>query len=265
MKWLLDGPIGCFDVESTGLDVETDRVVTACVGVLNPGSPWVTKAESWLLNPGVDISTEATKVHGVTNETAWADGDRPEVALDQIGYELATMMMTWTPVVVMNGAYDFTILDRELRRYDLLTLEERLNRPVGPVVDIYVIDKWLDPFRSGRRKLVDLCTHYGVRIDGAHDSTFDATAAARVGWRMASMTQWEPTRLLEFFGSRRRPSEVADRFVEVGALSSKELHARQVGWRVEQQDSLREYFVSHGASADDVDDEWPMRRWKGTP
>lgn len=261
MKWLLDGPIGCFDVESTGLNVESDRIVTACVGMLKPGTPWVTDVTTYLINPGVDISPEATKIHGITNEQA-RGGEQPLVALGLIASELEAMM-PWVPVVVMNGAFDFTMLDRELRRYNHPTLDERLDRSVGPVVDIYVIDKWLDPYRSGKRKLTDLCIHYGVRIEGAHDATFDATAAARVAWRMGSMTQWEPAKLREFFRNRREPGEVADRFAEVGSLSSEELHACQQGWRSEQQDSLREYLASQGKPIDDVNGEWPMRGWGG--
>jgi DNA polymerase-3 subunit epsilon len=50
------------------------------------------------------------------------------------------------------------------------------------VVDPLVIDKWLDRYRKGSRKLEAICAHYGAVLDEAHDADFDAHRgrAARV-------------------------------------------------------------------------------------
>ena len=48
-----------FDTETTGVDVERDRIVTACVGVGDPKlGTWHPK--KWLINPGIEIPAEAT-------------------------------------------------------------------------------------------------------------------------------------------------------------------------------------------------------------
>lgn len=230
-----------FDVESTGIDVEADRIVTACVALVKPTPipPWEVQSKSWLIDPGIDIPEGATAVHGITTVQAKEHGEQPGPALDLIAAELALALTAGVPIVGMNLAYDLTMLDRELRRHRLPTLPDRLDgRPLSPVVDVLVLDKQVEPRRRGSRKLVDLCAVYGVRIDGAHDSTFDAVAAARVAWR------------------------ICQRYPAIGAMPLAELHKAQVRWRAEQQASLADYFRRIGKDASDVDGSWPMREMR---
>ena len=71
------------DTETTGVDVETDRIVTACVGIGDPKlGTW--HPREWLINPGVPIPDEAAAIHGVTTEKARAEGVDPVVALAEI-------------------------------------------------------------------------------------------------------------------------------------------------------------------------------------
>lgn len=266
MKWLLDGPLACWDVESTGVNVHEDRIVTACVGTLGtpqPGTPWQVDTRSWLLDPGVDIPAEATAVHGITTEQAREHGEKPEGALDIIGHDLARLFLARIPVVGMNVVFDFTILDRELRRHGLPTVDERIGAPIGPVVDILVLDKYLDPYRKGGRKLTDLCQFYGVRIDGAHDSAFDALAAARVAYRIAQRTQLSADEVASMYLARNKPREVAARFAELGAMTAQDLHDAQVGWREFQCDGLRAYFDNKGQAHDGIPGDWPQLPWTG--
>jgi len=257
MKWFIAGPIGCFDCESTGISVAEDRIVTATVGLLQPGTPWNVDVKSYLIDPGVDISPEATAVHGITNEYAKEHGEEPGIALDLIAHDLARIFLAHIPVVVMNGVFDFTLADREFRRYNLPTLEERLGRLIGPVVDVLVLDKWLDPYRKGGRKLTDLCAQYGVKIDGAHDSAFDALAAARVAYRMALLSQDFQAASAAYVYKRRNPLEIVERLATLGAMSMIDLHLAQVRWRREQCDSLRAHFDRNGTAHDGVPGDWP--------
>jgi DNA polymerase-3 subunit epsilon len=166
-------------------------------------------------------------------------------------------------VVGCNLAFDFTILDRELRRHRLPTLEERLGRPIGPALDVYVIDKHVDPYRPGKRTLTDLCKTYAVRIDGAHDATFDAMAAARIAYRIAQMTGLSVDDLCSVFRGRRKPTEVAMAFEQLGRLSLTDLHLAQVEWRREQCDSLRKHFDAEGTPHNGVPGEWPLIPYRG--
>ena len=66
MKINLDRPICFFDLETTGAKVGKDRIVEIAVLKVD-----IEKSESqkvWRINPEMEISFQATAVHGITNE-----------------------------------------------------------------------------------------------------------------------------------------------------------------------------------------------------
>lgn len=160
-----------FDVETTSPEPEEARIVSAAVVFVGGGSP--TFKWSVLVNPGVEIPQEAIDVHGITNERAQAEGRDPQEALIEIG-----MMLEHRPadsaLIICNAPFDMTVGAREMERHGLPEL--RSDRIVDPLM----LDRHLDRYRKGSRKLLDTCEYYGIRLDGAHDATFDAIAAARL-------------------------------------------------------------------------------------
>ncbi|MCX4540463.1 3'-5' exonuclease [Streptomyces sp. NBC_01565] len=225
MSWHL-GRMAGFDLETTGIDVEQDRIVTACVVQCGGGQP--TQSATWLADPDIDIPAEAEKVHGISTARARAEG-RPgaEVVADVLA-ALGQAITAGIPVVAMNARYDLTLLNREARRHSLAPL------PAGfPVIDPYVIDKHIDRYRKGGRKLTDLCAHYGVPIGDAHTADADAVAACRVAWRIGNT----------------RP--------DLAALPLATLHGQQAAWAAEQAASLQEYFRRKTPDAV-VRGEWPL-------
>jgi DNA polymerase III subunit epsilon len=255
----LSVPRRAVDTETTGISVETDRIVTACTALLRPNTPtWDQELTSHLIAVDMDIPDEATAVHGITTKFARDNGQPAAEVLDLVAADLARAMLAHIPVVVCNGVFDFTILDRELRRHGLPTVDERLGHPIRPVIDVLVLDKHIDQYRKGGRKLVDLCQHYGVTIAGAHDSTFDALAAARVAYRIGLLSRYEPKYLLQVYQGRREPLEVVDRLVALKGMALRDLHAAQMEWRRDQCDGLRAYFNSKGIEHDGVPGDWPV-------
>lgn len=176
-----DFPMVGFDLETTGIDPEADRVVTACVGAAGASRPWA--ATNWLLRQTQPIPEAATAIHGITTEQANEHGMSTQLALTQIRDSLYEAWADWSIVCGFNIAYDMTLLDRDLRRHGLTGFEVR-----GPILDGYVIDKQIDPYRKGSRKLVDVCTHYGITLNeaDAHGAEADALAATRLAWKLAS-------------------------------------------------------------------------------
>ncbi|WP_341719995.1 exonuclease domain-containing protein [Micromonospora sp. FIMYZ51] len=242
MTWHL-GEMAPFDTESTGTDVENDRIVSATVARIRPGKP--VDVHSHLIAVDVDIPQAATDVHGITTEHARANGQPAGVVLDQVAGALADAMLADVPVVGSNLAFDFTLLDRECRRHGVSTVEQRLGRPIGPVVDVFVIDKALDRFRPGKRQLDALCQQYGVRLDGAHDAEADALGAARVAYRIGQRAQRalaEPLDVMDMYSDRRYPENIVRGFQEFGKLTLAEVHAAQVGWYAEQAEGLAQYW-----------------------
>ncbi|MGC2997764.1 3'-5' exonuclease [Streptomyces sp. G35A] len=232
MSWIT-GPLAAFDLETTGTDVETDRIVTAAVVRLEPDGA-VSTERTWLLDPEVVIPEEAAAIHGITTEQARAQGDPAPTAVEEITQAVAEVLRAGTPLVVMNARYDLSLLDRECRRYGLESLGERLGAVPSPVVDPLVIDKHVDKYRKGKRALHALCAYYGVPLDDAHDARADAVAAARVVRRM---------------GEKHRP---------IGMMSPTDLHDLQVRAAAEQSASLQAYLRRTMNPTAVVEPSWPV-------
>ncbi|MET9443032.1 3'-5' exonuclease [Streptomyces sp. NPDC006610] len=232
MGWS-SGPLLAFDLETTGTDVETDRIVTAAVVRLDPGGG-VAQERTWLLNPGVAIPEQASAIHGISTDHARARGASPGSAVEEIARAVAEGMRSGIPLVVMNARYDLSLLDRECRRHGVASLSERLGDGPLPVVDPLVIDKHVDKYRKGRRALHALCAHYGVPLDDAHDARADAVAAAQVVRRMA------------------------ERHRSVAAMSLEDLHDLQVRAAAEQSASLQAYLRRTADPAAVVESAWPL-------
>ena len=248
-KWANMPCLG-FDLETTGIDAHEDRIVTAAVVKIRPDQrPQVT---TWLANPGIDIPDEAAEVHGITTEHAQKHGQDPAQVLFELTGRIALAMGHGIPVVAFNAAYDLTMLEAENRRHGIDTLHSRVSpKPVGPVIDPMVLDKYVDPYRKAvcannkqpcscgavDKKLTSLCLHYGVQHTGAHDAAGDALAACRLFPRIIA----------------RHPEKF--RGFTIGAL-----HQAQIGWRSEQMTSLRRYFDRAGIEHDGCNGEWPLMR-----
>ncbi|MFA5850502.1 MAG: 3'-5' exonuclease [Bacteroidales bacterium] len=66
MKLNLKNPILFFDIESTGLNVATDRIVEISALKVMPNGDQEIKTRR--INPTIPISPEAQKIHGISNE-----------------------------------------------------------------------------------------------------------------------------------------------------------------------------------------------------
>ncbi|WP_442923501.1 3'-5' exonuclease [Microbacterium sp. KUDC0406] len=226
-RWLTR--VGVFDLETTGVDVEADRIVTAHVGVLDARGREIA-ARSWLADPGIPIPEGATAVHGIGTDHARAHGRPPAEVVEQITRALRSLFAQGVPVVAYNASYDFSLLAHECGRHGI----EPLDHP-GPVIDPLVIDKAYDRYRPGKRTLEVVAAHYAVPLDGAHEASADAIAAGRVAQALA------------------REFALPD--------TAGELHTRQVGWARAQAASLTEYFVRIGRldPEETLDGTWPVR------
>jgi DNA polymerase-3 subunit epsilon len=242
-----DGRLCGFDCESTGLDVESARIVTAAV--LARGGP-APETLTLMADPGIEIPEEATAVHGISTATAQAYGAPPRDVLEAIRATLATSIEAGWPLVVFNARFDLTLLDRELRRHGFDPL------PFARVVDPMVIDRHRDRFRRGSRKLVALCAHYGVTLDDAHDATADALAACRLAYRLGQRG-----------GVVRRVRDAQEAREKMRLVAEWErcqedvtvLHECEVRWAREQALGLREHFALTGtADPESVALDWPM-------
>ncbi len=232
-----------YDLETTGINPLEDRIVTAFVGLMNESGELL-QGKEYLVNPGVEIPAGAQAVHGISNEVAATGQDPADAVADMLSIIKLECATNGLPLIGANVSYDLSMLLAETQRHLPHASEaaEELLREIS-VVDTYVIDKKMDKWRRGSRKLIDTAAHYGVELseEEAHGAPADAIAAGRIALALL----------------RQYPQIAPPR------LSFRELTRSQADWKKEQAASLQDYFRAKGGKPDAiVSGEWPLQTTK---
>jgi len=219
--------LAAFDLETTGVDVRTARIVSACVVELDPAGQVVAR-QDWLVDPGVPIPEGASRIHGITTERARADGVAAVEGVSSILEAVRGVLDRGVSLVIYNAPYDLTLLAFEAHRYGFEAFTPQ------PIVDPIILDKQVDRYRKGKRTLDLTAAFYEVPLIDAHDAGADAIAAARVA------------------------QAIGARYPEL-PKSPLDLHRAQIGWAAEQQASFARYM------REKVDPKWTSDRpaWPG--
>ena len=224
-----------FDIESTGINPMSDRIVT--FSVISQDDDMVQTLYEWTIDPGVDIPQGASDVHGVTTEMAQRDGRPPKEVLPEIlavlNYELQFEDAVLT---AYNCPFDLTMLREEYKRHGIIpedsTYVEDLVAYVG-IIDPLVIDKSVNKYRRGSRKLIDVAEHHGFSLTNAHNSTADVEATIFLADKFLTMFKDKAT---------------VEQLMELQAVA-----------KAEQAESLSEYFKKQGREDWEVDGSWPIQ------
>lgn len=224
-RWYLSD-WGSLDCETTGLSVEDDRIVQAGIAWCNRGGAYETRT---LLADagGATIPAEAFEIHGFQTAYVHRIGRPVWKVAQTITALLARMAADSVPLVVANAPYDLTMIDRELARNGLPSLLDQVGNDLH-VLDPLVLDRAMDRFRPGRRRLQDLCEVYDVEHRTLHRADADAEAAATVTFRIIS------------------------EYPELREMDLPTLHKQQAIWAAEQAGNRAR---RHGTP---VDGRWPM-------
>ncbi|MEV0964009.1 MULTISPECIES: 3'-5' exonuclease [unclassified Streptomyces] len=233
MTWHHEPLVG-FDLETTGTDPLSARIVTAAVVTVDGDG--TVRRRTWLADPGIRIPAQATAIHGISSERAAAEGRPAGDVAAETASVLAGHWARGVPVVAYNAAFDLTLLAAELRRHGLPPL-----RDPAPVVDPYTIDRAVDRYRRGKRTLEAVCAEYGVVLDDPHEASADALAAVLVA------------------------RAIADRHPSVAALTPSDLHARQIRWYAEWAADFQSFLRRKGEKDAVVDGSWPLRAPASVP
>lgn len=120
MELNLKRPIAFFDLETTGLNTTTDRIVE--ISILKINADGKEEQRTWLLNPEMPISAESSEVTGYTDEMV-ADKPTfkekaPEIAQfignsDLAGYNILKFDLPILVEEFLRVDYDFDIKGRE--------------------------------------------------------------------------------------------------------------------------------------------------------
>lgn len=160
----LERPLVSFDLETTGLNVQRDRIVEiSCVKIYPNGEREV---KTRRLNPEQPISAEATEVHGIRDEDV---ADEP--TFEQVGRSLFSFVEDCDLTGFNLSSFDLPILAREFDRLGL-----GFPAPNTRVVDSRRIFIAKEP----RTLQAAFALYCGRELDGAHSAEVDAIAAAEV-------------------------------------------------------------------------------------
>lgn len=222
------GPLASYDCESTGLNVDTDRIVTAALVRSNGDTlRWISDAD------GMEVSTDASGIHGYTTDVIRAHGRPAKEVVEQITDAIASELSAGAALVVMNAPFDLPMLNAECARHGVPTVADRIGRPVSPVVDPLVLDRAADRYRKGKRNLETLAAHYGVELTDAHQADADAQAALGVA------------------------RAIAEEYEEL-QVPARVLH----GWQIKMHERWAANFQAHlrrKGQSDVIDGTWPIR------
>jgi len=226
-----DGPLVGFDLETTGVDPFEDLPVSYALVHTERGT--VTDTRTALVDPGRPIPAGATAVHGISTERARREGQPLEDAVDSVARALLAASASRVPVVGMNVRFDLTMVDTCLRRAGRASLAA--SGWCGPVIDLLVIDRHVDRWRAGSRRLGDLCAHYGVELVGAHECVADVQATLRC------------------------LGVLAGRFQEISSMEPAALDAAQGQWHWEWAEDFDRYRVARGQPPlESHEFQWPL-------
>jgi DNA polymerase-3 subunit epsilon len=223
-------PLVGFDMETTSVNPLVAQPVSFAFIFDDPHG--MRLSDTRLVKPDIEIPEESSQIHGIRA----ADVEQSEELDEALRYiigKLRRLTGEGYPIVGMNLSYDLTILDQQAFRLGIDGLQDW----AGPVLDIFVLDKQVDRYRKGGRKLTDLVQHYGVDAPGeAHRAVWDAAASVAVARAMAG------------------------RYKAIGHRTARQLHEHQIGWRREQQQSFSEYVVEKkgGKPLDEREFVWPV-------
>ena len=154
-----------FDLETTGVNTEKDRIVQIALYKMTEDGMGDQSIET-LVNPEIPIPAQATEVHGITNEMV---ADKPKFR------EIANTILDF-----MNGC---AIGGYNSNRFDVVLLMAEFSRcgiswpnPDGVFVDVLELERIINS-----HKLSETYKRYtGQELDNAHDAMADVMGTIRV-------------------------------------------------------------------------------------
>lgn len=264
IPWHL-GRLLAFDTETSGVEVDTHRIVTAAAILLGGGQH--PEHRTWLTDvDGQEIPAEATSVHGITTEHAHANGMPARDAVNDIAAVLTEAVGAGATIVGHNVQFDLTLLDREMRRHLGYGLHDAIPADRLTVIDSMVLDRYAAPFRrrvsetQGPYQMKTSAQTYGLGWDdgAAHGAEYDAVMSARVAWRIGSIAHQPHAERPEWVRRLR-----TQRFNDLARLSVQQLHQRQIEWAKADAAGFQEWLRTKApAEKRDpnavIDGRWPL-------
>lgn len=112
MKLKLKRPLVIFDLETTGMNINRDRIVEICLLKIYPDDR--EEMRTYLVNPGIPIPPEVTEIHGIKDEDV---KDKP--SFKELAQELNNFLKDCDFGGFNSNKFDFPLLVEEFYRADV--------------------------------------------------------------------------------------------------------------------------------------------------
>jgi len=146
---------------------------------------------SYIVNPGVDIPEQASKVHGITTDKAKALGITNEAAVAAFRhfYQIADL------VVAHNIKFDKGVMEVAIYRQfgKIMSLKKQLfctMEAAAPIVDLPPTERMISAgFNKPKPPKLEECIKhfFDEKLDGAHDAMVDVIACRRVYFHLQTL------------------------------------------------------------------------------
>jgi len=156
-----------FDIETTGLDVENDRIVEISFEIIAETESWKSENKTYRLNPEVPIPPEASAIHGIKDEDV-----KNCLTFRELAGEFWSIVSDAILIGYNIKNFDLPFLAKEFERNSSYKLDiSRLG-----IIDVYVV--------YAKMESRDLQAAYKFYLskpmENAHSAKGDAQAAAEI-------------------------------------------------------------------------------------
>ena len=195
MKLKLSKPICFFDLETTGVNITTDRIVEISILKVHPEGKEETK--TWLVNPEMPIPKEVTAIHGISDADV---ADQP--TFKQLAKEIYNMIKDSDLGGFNSNRFDIPLLAEEMLRAEVdFDMKNRV------AIDVQTI------FHKMEQRTLSAAYQFycNKNLDDAHSAEADTKATYEV--LVAQLTKYEQiendTKFLAEFSSRKQFADFA--------------------------------------------------------
>lgn len=221
------GPLAVLDTETTGLAPEKgDRVIEIAVVHFDGGV--VVDRWSTLLDPGIPLHPDVTRITGITTQDITGQPRFAEVAHELLRRLKGRLLVAY------NAAFDRNFLVHELARVQL-TLPQG-SRWIDPLVFAREMQKG-----QGNHKLGSVAKRLGVSLEEAHRAAADAECAGHVLLKLAVGLPQDLAGAWEFHEKWEAVQE-----------------AERAGWRSRQARGVTTLVVEHEGPRNTLGPSYPL-------
>lgn len=164
MKLNLTRPIVFFDLETTGVNIVTDKIVEISILKVFPNGN--KESKTWLVNPEMEIPQESINVHGITNKKVVS-----EPTFKELASEVNEMISDADLAGFNSNRFDIPLLAEELMRVGI-----EFDMKNRKAIDVQVI------FHKKEQRTLSAGYQFycGKELEGAHGAEADTNATYEI-------------------------------------------------------------------------------------